>query len=193
MATELRALPAPPALTTELLAVKDGDAHRFDARLDRRGAGVFLAERVDLHAEARLAHEGGGEVVEEAGLADGFPEGGEGGGLGGEGGAGDGINILLEIEAGEAEAGEEVPTAGEGGEVAEVEGFFGLGLDEIVGAGIADGGTALAQATAALGSIPVYMASLSATGINFTLVIDDAEVIPAMQRLHAAFFGQAAS
>jgi len=67
------------------------------------------------------------------------------------------------------------------------------GMIAIVGAGIADGGTALAQATAALGSIPVYMASLSATGINFTLVIDDAEVEPAMQRLHAAFFDQPAS
>jgi len=32
------------------------------------------------------------------------------------------------------------------------------------------------------------MASLSATGINFTLVIDDDQVVPAMQRLHATFF-----
>ncbi|MEN9592914.1 MAG: hypothetical protein RJA21_1388, partial [Gemmatimonadota bacterium] len=32
---------------------------------------------------------------------------------------------------------------------------------------------------------------LSATGINFTLVIDDEQVVPAMQRLHAAFFEQA--
>jgi aspartate kinase len=41
---------------------------------------------------------------------------------------------------------------------------------------------------AALGPVPVHMASLSATGINFTLVVPDAEVVPAMQRLHAAFF-----
>jgi len=47
---------------------------------------------------------------------------------------------------------------------------------------------AIAQAIAALGPIPVHMASLSATGINFTLVIDDDQVIPAMQRLHATFF-----
>ena len=63
------------------------------------------------------------------------------------------------------------------------------GIVAIVGAGIADGGRAIADAIAALGAIPVYMASLSATGINFTLVIDDAQVVPAMQRLHATFFG----
>lgn len=62
------------------------------------------------------------------------------------------------------------------------------GMIAVVGAGIADGGTALARAIAALGDIPVHMASLSATGINFTLVIDDAQVVPAMQRLHATFF-----
>lgn len=64
------------------------------------------------------------------------------------------------------------------------------GIVAIVGAGIADGSRAIADAFAALGPIPVYMASLSATGINFTLVIDDEQVIPAMQRLHAAFFEQ---
>ncbi len=66
------------------------------------------------------------------------------------------------------------------------------GIVAIVGAGIADGGRALGDAIAALGPIPVYMASLSATGINFTLVIDDAEVVPAMQRLHRTFFTDAA-
>lgn len=64
------------------------------------------------------------------------------------------------------------------------------GIVAIVGAGIADGSSAIAKAIAALGAIPVYMASLSATGINFTLVIDDAEVVPAMQRLHQTFFGE---
>jgi aspartate kinase len=58
----------------------------------------------------------------------------------------------------------------------------------IVGAGISDSGHAMAKAVAALGDIPVHMASLSATGINFTLVIDDEHVVPAMQRLHATFF-----
>jgi aspartate kinase len=65
------------------------------------------------------------------------------------------------------------------------------GIVAIVGAGIADGGAAMAQAMAALGQTQVHMASLSATGINFTLVIDDAQVVPAMQRLHATFFGDA--
>lgn len=64
------------------------------------------------------------------------------------------------------------------------------GLIAVVGAGIADGGDALAKAIAALGPIPVHMASLSATGINFTLVIDDDQVVPAMQRLHRTFFEQ---
>ncbi len=62
------------------------------------------------------------------------------------------------------------------------------GLIAIVGAGISNGSMAMAQAIAALGPIQVHMASLSATGINFTLVIDDDQVVPAMQRLHATFF-----
>ena len=62
------------------------------------------------------------------------------------------------------------------------------GIVAIVGAGIADGTQALGTALAVLGAIPVYMASLSASGINFTLVIDDSEVVSAMQRLHSAFF-----
>ncbi|MBY0489703.1 MAG: lysine-sensitive aspartokinase 3 [Gemmatimonadaceae bacterium] len=66
------------------------------------------------------------------------------------------------------------------------------GVLAIVGAGISDASSAMAQALAAIGPIPVHMASLSATGINFTLVIDDEHVMPAMQRLHAAFFEQAA-
>ncbi|HEY0931969.1 MAG TPA: lysine-sensitive aspartokinase 3 [Gemmatimonas sp.] len=66
------------------------------------------------------------------------------------------------------------------------------GVVAIVGAGIADGSRAIADAIAALGPIPVHMASLSATGINVTLVIDDDQVVPAMQRLHASFFEGAA-
>jgi aspartate kinase len=62
------------------------------------------------------------------------------------------------------------------------------GIVAIVGAGLADGTATLAKALASLGPISVHMASLSATGINFTLVIDDAQVVPAMERLHAAFF-----
>jgi aspartate kinase len=37
------------------------------------------------------------------------------------------------------------------------------------------------------------MASVSATGINLTLVVDADQVAPAMRRLHAAFFGAAPS
>lgn len=66
------------------------------------------------------------------------------------------------------------------------------GIVAVVGAGIADGSRALADAMAAVGPIPVYMASLSASGINFTLVIDDDQVDAAMQRLHDTFFGSAA-
>lgn len=62
------------------------------------------------------------------------------------------------------------------------------GIVAIVGAGLAEGTATLATALASLGPITVYMASLSATGINFTLVLDDAQVIPAIQRLHAGFF-----
>ena len=66
------------------------------------------------------------------------------------------------------------------------------GLVAIVGAGLADGAATLARALAALDPISIHMASLSATGINFTLVVDDAQVVPAMQRLHATFFPEPA-
>ncbi len=62
------------------------------------------------------------------------------------------------------------------------------GVVAIVGAGITDGTATLAAAIGALGPINVHMASLSATGINFTMVIDDAQVVGAMTRLHACFF-----
>lgn len=67
------------------------------------------------------------------------------------------------------------------------------GVVAIVGAGIADGSRAIADAIGALGPIPVHMASLSATGINVTLVIDDDQVVPAMQRLHSTFFSGSAA
>ncbi|MEP6832491.1 MAG: lysine-sensitive aspartokinase 3 [Gemmatimonas sp.] len=67
------------------------------------------------------------------------------------------------------------------------------GIVAIVGAGIADGSVALGTAIAVLGTTPIYMASLSASGINFTLVIDDDQVVSVMQRLHAAFFDKVVS
>lgn len=63
------------------------------------------------------------------------------------------------------------------------------GIVAIVGGAISEGGGAMAKALAAIGDTRVHMLSLSATGINLTLVVDDDQVKPAMQRLHTAFFG----
>jgi len=62
------------------------------------------------------------------------------------------------------------------------------GIVAIVGGAISEGGEAMAKALAAIGDTRVHMLSLSATAINLTLVVDDDQVKPAMQRLHAAFF-----
>jgi aspartate kinase len=62
------------------------------------------------------------------------------------------------------------------------------GIVAVVGAGLSDGGGAMARALQALGDVHVHMLSLSATGINLTVVVDDAQVHPMMQRLHDAFF-----
>lgn len=67
----------------------------------------------------------------------------------------------------------------------------GRGIVSVVGAGLTDGSDAMARAFAALGNARVHMASVSATGINLTLVLDAEQVVPAMQRLHDAFFGPA--
>ena len=68
----------------------------------------------------------------------------------------------------------------------------GRGIVSVVGAGLTDDSAALARAFGALGGVRVHMASVSATGINLTLVLDADEVAPAMRRLHAEFFGQPA-
>jgi aspartate kinase len=47
----------------------------------------------------------------------------------------------------------------------------------------------MARALQALGDVRVHMLSLSATGINLTVVVDAEQVTPAMKRLHDAFFG----
>jgi aspartate kinase len=62
------------------------------------------------------------------------------------------------------------------------------GIVAVVGSGLSDGGVSMSRALEALGDVQVYMLSLSATGINLTIVVDDEQVKPAMQRLHAAFF-----
>ena len=67
------------------------------------------------------------------------------------------------------------------------------GIVAVVGGAIADGGEAMARALSALGDVRIHMLSLSATGINLTMVVDGEQVKPAMQRLHAAFFGDGPS
>ena len=63
------------------------------------------------------------------------------------------------------------------------------GIVAVVGGAIAHGGGAMARALGAIGDVRIHMLSLSATGINLTMVVDDEQVQPAIQRLHAAFFG----
>jgi aspartate kinase len=67
------------------------------------------------------------------------------------------------------------------------------GIVSVVGTGLSDGGKAMACALTAVGDIRVHMLSLSSSGINLTVVVDGEQVNPAMQRLHAAFFGSAAT
>jgi aspartate kinase len=64
----------------------------------------------------------------------------------------------------------------------------GRGIVAVVGAGLSDGGNAMARVLETLGDVHVHMLSLSATGINLTVVLDGAQVQPMVQRLHAAFF-----
>jgi aspartate kinase len=67
------------------------------------------------------------------------------------------------------------------------------GVVAIVGAGISDDAGAMAHALAALKGIKVHMLSLSATGINLTVIVDADAVAPAIRRLHDAFFGATAA
>ena len=61
----------------------------------------------------------------------------------------------------------------------------------LVGAGIADHASTMARALAALGDTSVEMVSLSATGINLTLVVNAADLEPSVIALHREFFGEA--
>jgi aspartate kinase len=63
------------------------------------------------------------------------------------------------------------------------------GIIAIVGAGICDAGGAMGRALMALGEVRIHMMSLSATGINLTVIVDADAVKPAMRRLHEEFFG----
>ena len=62
------------------------------------------------------------------------------------------------------------------------------GIVSIVGSALSDGGGTMAAALAAIGDLRVHMLSLSASGINLTIVLDGEQVAPVMQRLHATFF-----
>ncbi len=63
------------------------------------------------------------------------------------------------------------------------------GIIAIVGAGICDAGGAMGRALMALGEVKIYMMSLSATGINLTVIVNQDTVVPAIKRLHEEFFG----
>lgn len=62
------------------------------------------------------------------------------------------------------------------------------GIVALVGAALSESGGAMSRALAAIGDTRLHMLSLSATGINLTMVVDGDEVNPLMQRLHAEFF-----
>ncbi len=69
----------------------------------------------------------------------------------------------------------------------------GRGIVALVGAGLGESTATMARALAALGDLRLHMVSLSATGINLTLIVEGDQVHEAMRRLHAAFFGAEAA
>ena len=66
------------------------------------------------------------------------------------------------------------------------------GIVALVGAALSENADAMSRALAAIGKTRLHMLSLSATGINLTMVVDADEVNALMQRLHATFFEKAA-
>lgn len=62
------------------------------------------------------------------------------------------------------------------------------GIVAVVGAALSAGGQHMARALAALRDTPIHMLSLSATGINLTIVVDGEQVSPVMRQLHDEFF-----
>ena len=64
------------------------------------------------------------------------------------------------------------------------------GILALVGSGMSDDSLAMARALGALEGARVHMVSLSASGINLTLIVDGDQVDAGMRRLHAAFFGR---
>jgi aspartate kinase len=66
------------------------------------------------------------------------------------------------------------------------------GIVALVGAALSDSPVAMSKALAAIGNTKLHMLSLSATGINLTIVVDADEVNDLMKRLHKTFFETAA-
>ena len=62
------------------------------------------------------------------------------------------------------------------------------GIVALVGAGLGADSEAMARALGALKGMKVHMLSLSASGINLTMLVDADQVSAAMRQLHAAFF-----
>jgi aspartate kinase len=60
----------------------------------------------------------------------------------------------------------------------------------VVGAAISEDTAAMGRAISALDGIKVHMMSLSATGINLTMIVDGDQLNPVMERLHQSFFAQ---
>jgi len=67
------------------------------------------------------------------------------------------------------------------------------GIIAVVGAELSAGGEHMARALRALQDTRIHMLSLSATGINLTIVVDGESVTPVMRRLHDEFFGDGAA
>ncbi len=63
----------------------------------------------------------------------------------------------------------------------------------VVGSGIADDADAMGTVLRALGHRRIHMLSLSASAINLTILLDDADAPDAMRALHAALFEQVAA
>ena len=66
------------------------------------------------------------------------------------------------------------------------------GIVALVGAAMSESSDSMSRALRCIGAMRLHMLSLSATGINLTMVVDADEVNPLMQRLHAEFFGAGA-
>ena len=63
------------------------------------------------------------------------------------------------------------------------------GIVALVGAGLGSSSVAMSRALGALGGVRVHMLSLSASGINLTMLVDGEQVAPAIRALHQEFFG----